>query len=64
MNIFNKFRQFPIKAENFSITIFGSARLPNSSQEFEFVSRLTQLLVEQIPVAENSGENGNKELTI
>jgi len=38
------------KAANFSIAIFGSARLPNSSQEFEFVSKLTQLLVEQIPV--------------
>jgi hypothetical protein len=38
------------KAENFSIAIFGSARLPESSQEFEFVSKLTQLLVEQIPV--------------
>jgi predicted Rossmann-fold nucleotide-binding protein len=38
------------KAENFSVAIFGSARLPKSSPEFEFVSKLTQLLVEQISV--------------
>ena len=38
------------KAENFSVAIFGSARLPKNSPEFEFVSKLTQLLVEQIPV--------------
>lgn len=38
------------KAENFSVAIFGSARLPKSSPEFEFVSKLTQSLVEQIPV--------------
>jgi len=38
------------KAENFSIAIFGSARLPKSSPEFKFVSKLTQSLVEQMLV--------------
>jgi hypothetical protein len=38
------------QAKHFSIAIFGSARLPKNSPEFEFVSQLTQTLVEQIPV--------------
>ncbi|MCI5149330.1 MAG: hypothetical protein D3916_08075, partial [Candidatus Electrothrix sp. MAN1_4] len=38
------------KAENFSIAIFGSARLPDSSPEFQFVVQLTQSLLEQVPV--------------
>jgi predicted Rossmann-fold nucleotide-binding protein len=38
------------KAQRFSIAIFGSARLNGHTPEFQFVSRLTEALVEHIDI--------------